>query len=103
MVIVSTTIVQVQARPPKLKCFLRSWLIYTPRPRVLLLPTVWSPKDKPLAWAGLAPAEEESRVYVTYGGEFQQLDNITIIAKAFTLKIFLARLFLQNNFHNEDE
>ena len=30
----------------------------TPRLRVLSLPIVWSPVDKPLAWAGLASMEE---------------------------------------------
>ena len=30
----------------------------TPMPRVLLLPTVWSPTDEPLAWAGLTLTEE---------------------------------------------
>ena len=76
-----------------------------PRPRVLLLPTVWSPTDELLTWAGLAPAEEGNREVRMKGSPYQQLPptlnpqwacslyNI-IINKTFTLKNFVARWFL---------
>ena len=45
----------------------------TPRPRVLVLPTVWSPTDELLAWAGLALVEEENGGVYTEGNPCQWL------------------------------
>ena len=46
-----------------------------PRLRVLLLPTVWSPTDKFLAWAGLALVEEGDREVHMEGSPCQWLPH----------------------------
>ena len=47
----------------------------TPRPQVLLLPTIQSPADKPLAWVGLAHAEEGNKEVRTEESSCQRLPH----------------------------
>ena len=58
----------------------------TPMPQVLLLPAVWSPTDKPLAWAGLALTEKGNGKVHTEGIPCQQLQPTSIPNR---LKTFL--------------
>ena len=77
-----------------------------PRLWVLLLPAVRSPTHELLTWADLVPVEEQNGEVHTKGSMSQWLPRTStpqqacssyniIITKTFTLKTFVARLFLR--------